>query len=131
MTRKICVALLLIAATAPAQAGLQLGDRPITRSEVISTVKKQFAIMDLNHNGSISPDEYQAYREVQAQMPDGGRGLTKIGRSWFERSDTNGDGRISMSEAQGRPLELFDMADTNGDGTASVSEQSLAQLFVK
>ena len=130
MTRFV-VALLALAAGTAAQAGLQLGERPISRAEVISTVKKQFAQMDTNRNGSISEEEFLAYREIQAQMPDGGRGLTRIGKSWFERSDEDGDGRITLREAQGRPLELFGMADANGDGIASVNEQSLAALFVK
>lgn len=131
MRRTIFIALLALSAGTAAQAGLQLGERPIARSEVISTVKKQFARMDLNHDGSIDHEEFLAYREVQAQMPDQGRGLTRIGKSWFERSDEDGNGRISPGEAQGRPLELFGMADANGDGVASVSEQSLAALFVK
>jgi hypothetical protein len=131
MRRTFSIALLALTAGTAAQAGLQLGERPIARSEVISTVKKQFARMDLNRDGSIDYEEFLAYREVQAQMPDQGRGLTRIGKSWFERSDEDGNGRISPGEAQGRPLELFGMADANGDGVASVSEQSLAALFVK
>ena len=131
MTRTIVVALLSLSAASAAQAGLQLGDRPISRSEVIATVKKQFAEMDLNRDGGISPSEFEAYREKQAQMPDQGRGLTRIGRSWFERSDVDGNGKVTASEAQGRPLELFDMADANGDGVASISEQQVAALFVK
>ncbi|RYG27701.1 MAG: hypothetical protein EON93_19985 [Burkholderiales bacterium] len=129
--KKFVVFALALAVGTSAQAGLQLGDRPISRAEVIATVKKQFAQMDTNRNGSISQDEYQAYREYQAMLPDGGRGLTKIGRSWFERSDEDGDGRITLREAQGRPLELFGIADANGDGVASVNEQQLAALFVK
>ena len=88
-------------------------------------------LMDRNHDGTISEDEFMAYRDYQATLPDQGRGLTHIGKSWFDRSDDNGDGRISLREAQGRPLQLFGMADANGDGVASVNEQSLAALFVK
>lgn len=131
MTRTMIVALLSLTAATGAQAGLQLGERPISRGEVIATVKKQFTVMDLNRDGGIGPDEFEAYREKQAAMPDQGRGLTRIGRSWFERSDADGDGRVTPSEAQGRPLELFDMADANRDGVASVAEQSVAALFVK
>lgn len=131
MTRTMIVALLSLTAASAAQAGLQLGERPIARSEVTATVKKQFAVMDLNHDGGISPNEFEAYREKQSAMPDQGRGLTRIGRSWFERSDVDGDGRVTLSEAQGRPLELFDMADADRDGVASVAEQSVAALFVK
>ena len=131
MRKTIFIALLALTAASAAQAGLQLGERPISRSEVISTVKKQFARMDENGNGSISRDEFLAYRDYQAGLPDQGRGLTRITKSWFDRSDENGDGRISPGEAQSRPLELFGMADANGDGVASISEQSLAALFVK
>lgn len=129
--KKLVVFALALSAATSAQAGLQLGERPISRGEVITTVKKQFAKMDSDANGAISHDEYLAYREYQAGLPNGGRGLTKIGRSWFDRSDENGDGRITLREAQGRPLELFGLADANGDGIASVDEQSLAALFVK
>lgn len=129
--KNFVIALLTFSAATSAQAGLQLGDRPISRSEVIATVRKQFAQMDANGNGTISPDEFLTYRSYQAELPDGGRGLTKIGRSWFERSDEDGDGRITQREALGRPLELFGIADNNGDGVASLDEQSLAALFVK
>jgi hypothetical protein len=135
MTRKIIAVLLCLGGTvlaaAPALAGLQLGERPITRAEVIAAVKKQFAEMDTNHDGFISRSEFEAYHAAEEKMPDGNRGLTHIGRGWFDRSDTNGDGRISPSEAQARALELFDMADANHDGVASIEEQRLAQLFVK
>lgn len=131
MTRTMIAAVLGLTAASAAQAGLQLGERPISRTEMIATVKKQFAVMDLDRDGTISPGEYEAYREKQAAMPDQGRGLTRIGRSWFERSDADGDGRVTLSEAQGRPVELFDMADANRDGVASVAEQSVAALFLK
>jgi hypothetical protein len=135
MTRRISSALFWLggsfAAAAPALAGLQLGERPISRAEVIATVRKQFTLMDKDHDGRISPSEFAAYRDVQARMPDQGRGLTHIGKSWFERSDADGDGGISLSEAEDRPLQLFAIADANRDGVASVAEQRLAQLFVK
>ncbi len=129
--KKLVVFALALSAATTAQAGLQLGERPISRTEVIATVKKQFAQMDTDRSGSISHDEFLAYRDYQAGLPDGGRGLTRITKSWFDRGDEDGDGRISLREAQGRPLQLFGMADANGDGIASVNEQSLAALFVK
>ncbi|WP_235537525.1 EF-hand domain-containing protein [Sphingomonas sp. Root1294] len=127
----IFVALLSLSAATAAHAGLELGQRPITRTEVATVAKKQFAEMDADKDGSVSPDEFQRYREVQNAQPDQGRGLTHIGRSWFDKCDTNGDGKVSLSEAQARPLGLFDMADANRDGVASLSEQSLAMLFIK
>jgi len=131
MKKTILALLLSLTATGAAQAGLQLGERPIGRAEVISTAKKQFAEMDANHDGAVSPDEFERYREKQNAQPDQGRGLTHIGRSWFDKSDTDGNGKVSQAEAVARPLELFDMADVNHDGVASLSEQSMAMLFVK
>ena len=131
MTRTIIAALLACTTATGAQAGLQLGERPITRAEVISTAKKQFVQMDANHDGAVSPEEFERYREVQNAEPDQGRGLTHIGRSWFDKCDSNGDGRVNQAEAVARPLDLFDMADVNRDGVASLSEQQMAMLFIK
>lgn len=116
------------AAAPPVQDGLALGERPIRRGEVIAFVKRQFADMDTNRNGSISFPEYEAYRA--RQLPKAQAGLGYIGRSWFDKSDKDGDGRISPAEAQGRPLQFFDLADVDNNGVASVREQSLASLFV-
>ncbi|ATE66971.1 EF-hand domain-containing protein [Rhizorhabdus dicambivorans] len=123
--------MLVVAGAGTAQAALQLGERPITRAEVISVAKKQFAQMDTDRNGTVSPQEFERYREIQNAQPDQGRGLTRIGRGWFDKCDTNGDGRVSQAEAVARPLGLFDMADVNRDGVASLSEQNMAMLFIK
>ncbi len=131
MKKIVAILVLALSAGSAAQAGLALGERPIARGEVISTVKKQFVEMDRNRNGSVSYEEFEAYREVQNAQPDRGRGLTHIGRSWFDKSDEDGDGRVSAGEAQGRPLQMFDMADMDRDGVASISEQSMAALFIK
>jgi hypothetical protein len=84
--------------------------------------------MDTNQDRSVSPSEYQVYRTRQPAKAQAGLGY--IGRSWFDKSDTDGNGRISLAEAQGRPLQFFDMADVDGNGIASVREQSLASLFI-
>ena len=118
----------LIAAPALAQSALTLGERPITRTEVIAFVKKQFAEMDTDHNGSISPAEFEAYRTRQGGKSQAGLG--HIGGHWFEKVDTDGNGRVTLEEAEARPLQLFDLADINHDGTASVEEQSMAQMFM-
>ncbi|QTH24256.1 EF-hand domain-containing protein [Rhizorhabdus wittichii] len=131
MTRLMFVALLSLSAASAAHAGLELGQRPITRAEVAAVAKKQFAEMDADRNGFVSPAEFERYREIQNAQPDQGRGLTHIGRSWFDKCDTNGDGKVSQAEALARPLGLFDMADANRDGVASVAEQSVAMLFMK
>jgi len=121
-----------IAAFSPAVAqSLQLGQRPIRRAEVVAGVSAQFAEMDTNHDGAISPPEFEAYRAKEATMPDGNAGLTHVGSHWFDRADANGDGRVTLAEAQARPLQMFDMADSNHDGVASLDEQSLAAMMMK
>jgi Ca2+-binding EF-hand superfamily protein len=119
---------LAMALPASAQA-LELGQRPIKRAEVVAGVKAQFATMDRNHDGVVDEAEFEAYRAKQAQLPDGGAGLYHIGSRWFEKSDANGDGRITLTEAEARPLQMFDLADANHDGIASVAEQKVAMML--
>ncbi|MDB5687819.1 MAG: hypothetical protein JWR77_2408 [Rhizorhabdus sp.] len=132
MPRNFLILLATTSLFAPAGAQSQaLGERPIKRAEVMTGVKSQFAEMDRNHDGAVSPAEFAAYRAKQAAQPDGGAGLFRVGSHWFERTDTNGDGRVTIAEAQVRPLQMFDMADANRDGTASVDEQSMAMMLMK
>lgn len=113
---------------AAAQSGIILGERPITRAEVVTFVRKQFAMMDRDRDGFVSPAEFESYYAQQADTAQ--VGLGHIGRHWFEKTDADGDGRVTQDEAEVRPLQLFDMADVNHDGVASVQEQSMAQLFM-
>jgi hypothetical protein len=117
-----------LGAAVPAQSGMQLGQRPISRGEVIAFVKRQFAQMDRNHDGFVSPAEFQTYRA--AQPKGGGAQIGRITKHWFERADGNRDGRVTVVEAQARPLRFFGMADLNKDGVASIREQSVAKFFM-
>ena len=118
----------LISGPAFAQGEIALGERPIKRAEVTAFVKKQFAEMDTNHDGQVSEAKFQAYRAKQPD--DGKRGIGHIGGRWFEKTDADGNGKVSLAEAIDRPLKMFDMADMNGDGVASIDEQSMAQLLM-
>ena len=115
------------AGAAPA-VGIALGERPIRRAEVVAFVKRQFADMDTNRDGAIGPAEYQASRTRQGDKASAGLGY--IGRSWFEKSDVDHDGRVTPVEAQARPLHFFDLADVDDDGVASVREQTIASLLI-
>lgn len=116
------------ALAAPTPSSIALGERPIRRGEVVAFVKRQFADMDTNRNRLISPPEYEAYRARQGDKTRAGLGY--IGRSWFVKSDVDGDGRVTPIEAEARPLQFFDLADVDNDGIATVREQSLASLFL-
>jgi hypothetical protein len=132
-------ATLLVSATCTgaavqAQGVEDLPDRPIARSEVLAVVKRQFAAMDSNRNGVVTPAEFEAYRSrTDAGSAAGSSELAAfdhLGRHWFERADEDGDGRVTLREAQARPTKLFDMADTDGDGVVSRSERQVAALLM-
>lgn len=125
--------LIALAATAPlaAQGIDDLPDRPIPRSEVAAVVKRQFAAMDRNRDRVVTPAEFEASRAAQESAASSPyAAFDRIGRRWFERADTDGDGRVTLREATERPLGLFDMADTNGDSVVSVEEKRLASLLM-
>lgn len=118
----------VFAAPPSTDSGIVLGERPIARAEVIAFIRTQFATMDTNRDGHVSPAEFQAFlTREDLNVPDG---IGHIGRRWFEKSDVDGDGRVSIEEALSRPLQMFDIADLDGDGVASVEEQSMAQMLL-
>lgn len=122
--------------TAPLHAqGLEdLPDRPIARTEVIAVIERQFAAMDANHDGIVTEAEFVAYRRRQDRLPEARRSelaaFERVGPGWFEHADLAGDGRVTLREAEERPLRLFDLADTNGDGVVSVRERQLAAMLM-
>ena len=131
-TLSITVALLAAMPAHAQDAGLP--DRPVHRAEIAEVVKQQFARLDSNRDGVIDRTEFEAYlakrdaaRERGASFGD--QGFARIGGKWFERSDQNGDGKVTRAEAEVRPLRLFDMADANHDGVVSVQERRLALLL--
>jgi EF hand len=133
MTYRIAAAgVLALLAVAPALAhggGGDLPDRPIARSEVIDGVKQQFAAIDANHDGVVTRDEFDAYRA--AQVPDAGGLFGHVGGHWFDKADAAGNGRVTLAEAEARPLKMFDMADSNHDGIVDLHEQKAAMMMMK
>ena len=74
-----------------------------------------------------TPAEFQAYL---AHSPSAAANpFTHVGPHWFERNDANGDGRVTLAEAEARPLQMFDLADINKDGVVSVQERQVAMAF--
>ncbi len=128
------IMLLALAAAAPAFAQPALPDRPITRAEVAAAVKAKFAQLDSNRDGVVSEREYAAYRERKAagDLPEdvGAAAFVHIGGHWFERSDADGNGRVTLAEATARPMEAFDTADADGNGVVSVRERKLAMMLM-
>jgi hypothetical protein len=118
----------LTSTTAVAQGRDELPNRPITKAEVRAALDRQFKAMDSNHDGKITPDEFDAYRGKQAAGDTGGAlpAFAHVGSRWFEKSDADGDGVVTPAEAAARPMKFFDMADSNQDGVISLKERQMA-----
>ncbi len=130
MTLRPLPALLLalpLLLAAPAWA--QVPDGPITRAQVQAALRRRFAAMDANHDGAISPAEFQAFRARTAAAPAGDP-FGHVGGHWFEHADADGNGRVTPAEAAARPMRLFDMADVNHDGVVSPTERQMATALM-
>jgi hypothetical protein len=124
-----CAIALLAVAPAFAKGGADLPDRPISRSEVIAGIKQQFTAMDTNHDGVVTRDEFDAYHAAQSPDADGVFG--HVGGHWFDKADAASDGRVTLAEAEMRPLRMFDMADSNHDGVVDQHERKTAMAMMK
>jgi len=110
-----------------------------------------FDRLDVNHDGSISRQEYLATRpqireERRIVMRNGDgmgapsapgehpmmmhmrgmgghMGMGGFGRKLFEMADANHDSRVSLQEAQAAALAHFDRADINRDGKITPDER--------
>lgn len=102
---------------------------------------QMFAEMDADKNGQISRAEFDAAHQKRmgerqeargdrAGMGGGrmhhGQQDGMMGMMWFERIDANKDGKVTLAEAQAKPLEMFDRADANKDGTLTPEERKAA-----
>ena len=123
-----CAIAFLAVAPALAQRAADLPDRPIARAEVIGVVKRQFAAMDANHDGVVTAAEFEAYHAHQA--PGAGGPFGHVGGHWFEHADQQGNGRVTLAEAEAHPLQLFDMADTNHNGVVDQQERKMAMMMM-
>jgi Ca2+-binding EF-hand superfamily protein len=119
----------IVASPTLAQNRHDMPDRPVTRAEVIAQIKQNFDMLDANHDGVVTQAEFDAYR-ANAQPETGGGPFGHIGAHWFERADAKGDGRVTLAEAEARPLQMFDMADANKDGVVSVQERQAAMAMM-
>jgi hypothetical protein len=49
-----------------------------------------------------------------------------MGGDLFTKADANSDGKVTLSEATSKALEMFDRADANKDGTVTPEERRAA-----
>jgi Ca2+-binding EF-hand superfamily protein len=111
-----------------------------TRADVKARVDKTFAILDTNHDGSITKDELNAL-EAQRQQKIETRAKNFDPSKIFDRLDGNHDGKVTAAEAEtvrskqaqakgGQPAQahaaalkgLFARADANKDGVITRAE---------
>ena len=99
-------------------------DGVVDLKEYLAVQKKEFARMDSNGDGKLTPQEFAAPRREglrtkrPAEAAGQGQGIKKI----FANADANGDGKISRDEAPAQIGNRFDMIDTNSDGFLTPEE---------
>jgi Ca2+-binding EF-hand superfamily protein len=106
-------------------------DGSLTADELSGERRARLLAADTDGDGSVSTEELQSF--VQNQMENGaGRGARFQGPGGpeggpgpgglLQRLDTNGDGRVELSEIPEQRRERWAAADTNGDGELSSEE---------
>lgn len=92
---------------------------------------RMFTMLDTDRNGEISRQEFDAHHgggmDQHHRMGRMGGGMKMMqGSGLFAKADGNNDGKVTLSEATSRALEMFDRADTNKDGTVTPEERRAA-----
>ena len=101
----------------------EMGDRVMTRDDVVKHVREMFERLDTNHDGFITKDEVEAFdakmmhgmqmgeRFKQAQMEEDGHGPAFAPRdraALFDKLDANHDGMISRQEFMAAKPEVHE-----------------------
>lgn len=118
--------------------GMGMKDKVQTHAEVITRTQRAFAMLDTNHDGNISRDEF-ARAPMNHGMGDGKMGGGDHGgmggmdgggmaRMW-SMADANHDGRVTLKEATDMALMRFDRMDANHDGQVTPEERAAARAL--
>lgn len=114
----------------PHRGGGMMGVRPdaegnITRAAAIAAADQRFAAMDTDHDGTISAQEMQAYREQRRAEWQARRG----GGERAGRPDRPAPRPVTAEAFRARALAMFDRLDTNHDGKIDAAERAAAPRF--
>lgn len=106
-----------------------------SRSTALAQLRAEFSATDIDHDGVLTKAEVAARIEhmrmagaARPLTPQQARQLTDL---WFQRTDTNHDGRVTLAESEATMGQMFDRYDTNHDGIISPSEQAAARAAAK
>ena len=88
-------------------------DGTLTRDELITGLKAEFAALDAKHTGCLSPDQVDEIN--QARIAADQSAATPI-------QDWNQDGCVDFREYSAAAYSLFDQIDRNGDGKITPQE---------
>lgn len=122
--------------------GAHGGHRGAMREGPMRDPNAAFDRLDANRDGSISRDEFAKAREVRIEKrmvrndgQPGGRkmGMRHGGRGMgiMRRADGNGDGRITLAEAEAAALQRFDRMDANRDGRLTPEERREMRMKIR
>jgi hypothetical protein len=105
------------------------GNGLLSRDEAKSLPRlaKHFDEIDANHDGQLSQDELRSFHEQMRAQHEQMR-AQRMAEHW-KKIDTDGDGRVSLAEAQAnapRLAERFSQIDANGDGFITPEEMKAA-----
>ena len=105
------------------------GNGLISREEAkaLPRLARHFDEIDANRDGQLSKEEMHAFHETMHAQHAQERGQ-RMAEHW-KKLDTDGDGRVSLAEAQANAPRLaqnFQRIDANGDGFITPEEMKAA-----
>jgi hypothetical protein len=100
------------------------GDGKITPAEMQAFRQAEIAGLDADGNGLISAEEMVAKQMVRMQAR-----AEEMAKARIEAQDSNGDGQLSAAEMAmpGMPTGMFERLDTDKDGAISTAELDAAR----
>ena len=104
----------------PIQRWDENGDGLLQSAEVPEQMREGFMRADANKDGAVSREEMQAAMPAPGDRPQVSPEERR--QRMIERMDTNGDGKIAITELPERMRERMKQADTNSDGVLSAQE---------